>query len=159
MKGTSVSLGSGPRSIYFLLVAASWLSFREQLSPSPSTCTLGMVKPSFWTQKLICDSCSGQEHVLSYAPVCHILCHWWDSLVAQRVESACSAGDLSSKDHVEKKIATHSNIHFPQYSCRENAMDRGPWQATVHSVAKSQRWLSAHICTHMHTCTHTHMPI
>ena len=25
-----------------------------------------------------------------------------------------------------------------QYSCQENAMDRGAWQATVHRVAKSQ---------------------
>ena len=25
-----------------------------------------------------------------------------------------------------------------QYSCLENSMDRGTWQATVHGVAKSQ---------------------
>ena len=29
-----------------------------------------------------------------------------------------------------------------QYSCLENSMDRGPWQATVHGVAKSQIPLS-----------------
>ena len=29
-----------------------------------------------------------------------------------------------------------------QYSCLENPMDRGTWQATVHGVAKSQTWLS-----------------
>ena len=28
-----------------------------------------------------------------------------------------------------------------QYSCLENPMDRGPWRATVHGVAKSQTWL------------------
>ena len=28
-----------------------------------------------------------------------------------------------------------------QYSCLENFMDRGAWQATVHGVAKSQTWL------------------
>ena len=27
-----------------------------------------------------------------------------------------------------------------QYSCLENPMDRGTWQATVHGVAKSQTW-------------------
>ena len=34
-----------------------------------------------------------------------------------------------------------------QYSCLENPMDRGAWQATVHGVAKSQTQLSdlAHI--------------
>ena len=26
-----------------------------------------------------------------------------------------------------------------QYSCLENSMDRGAWQATVHEVAKNQR--------------------
>ena len=29
-----------------------------------------------------------------------------------------------------------------QYSCLENPMDRGAWEATVHGVAKSRRWLS-----------------
>ena len=29
-----------------------------------------------------------------------------------------------------------------QYSCLENSMDRGAWQATVHAVAKSQTRLS-----------------
>ena len=29
-----------------------------------------------------------------------------------------------------------------QYSCLENPMDRGPWQTTVHGVAKSQTRLS-----------------
>ena len=33
-----------------------------------------------------------------------------------------------------------------QYSCLENSMDRGAWRATVHGVAKSQTWLSAHNC-------------
>ena len=30
------------------------------------------------------------------------------------------------------------------YSCLENPMDRGPWQATVHGVTKSQTSLSAY---------------
>ena len=28
--------------------------------------------------------------------------------------------------------------NLPQYSCLENSMDRGAWQAIVHGVAKSQ---------------------
>ena len=28
------------------------------------------------------------------------------------------------------------NGNPPQYSCRENSMDRGAWWATVHGVAK-----------------------
>jgi len=34
-----------------------------------------------------------------------------------------------------------------QYSCLENSMDRGAWQATVHGVLKSWTGLSTH--THM----------
>ena len=29
-----------------------------------------------------------------------------------------------------------------QYSCLENSMDRGAWQATVHGIAKSRAQLS-----------------
>ena len=34
------------------------------------------------------------------------------------------------------------NGNLLQYSCLENPLDRGPWQATVHRVRKSQTWLS-----------------
>ena len=37
-----------------------------------------------------------------------------------------------------------------QYSCLENPMDRGAWQATVHGVAKSQlKRLSTRTYTHL----------
>ena len=39
-----------------------------------------------------------------------------------------------------------------QYSCLENSMDRGAWQATVHGVAKSQTRLNTHTHTHTHVC-------
>ena len=42
-----------------------------------------------------------------------------------------------------------------QYSCLENSMDRGAWQATVHGVSELDR-LSAHAHAHTHTHTHTH---
>ena len=37
-----------------------------------------------------------------------------------------------------------------QYSCLENPMDSGAWQATVHGVAKSQTWLSDFTSLHGH---------
>ena len=40
-----------------------------------------------------------------------------------------------------------------QYSCLENPMDRGAWQATVHWVAKSQTRLKQ-LSMHTITCTH-----
>ena len=43
-----------------------------------------------------------------------------------------------------------------QYSCLENSMARGAWQATVHGVAQSPVGLSLHGYTHTHTHTHTH---
>ena len=45
---------------------------------------------------------------------------------------------LSCEDPLEKKgMATHS-----QYSCLENSVNRGAWQATVHGVTKSRTQLS-----------------
>ena len=35
-----------------------------------------------------------------------------------------------------------------QYSCLENPMDRGAWQAMIHRVAKSQTWLKHIACMH-----------
>ena len=45
-----------------------------------------------------------------------------------------------------------------QYSCRENLMDRGAWQAIVHRVAQSQTWLKR-LSIHAYTHTHTHKTI
>ena len=44
-----------------------------------------------------------------------------------------------------------------QYSCLENPIDRGAWQARVHGIAKSQTGLSVRVHTHTHTHTHTTM--
>ena len=42
-----------------------------------------------------------------------------------------------------------------QYSCLENPMDRGAWQATVHRVAKSQIRLSDLACLHEYLLINT----
>ena len=41
-------------------------------------------------------------------------------------------------------VGGHSNPL--QYSCLENPMDRGAWQAAVHRVTPSRTWLSTHAC-------------
>ena len=41
---------------------------------------------------------------------------------------------------VRSSVVEHGNPL--QYSCLENSMDRGAWQATVHETAKSQARLS-----------------
>ena len=52
-------------------------------------------------------------------------------------ESACNAGELGSIPGLERSHG-RGNVNSLQYSCLENLMDRGTWQATVHGVAKSQ---------------------
>ena len=46
------------------------------------------------------------------------------------------------------------NGNLLQYSCLENSMNRGAWQATVHGITKNQTHLSTR--THTHTYTDTH---
>ena len=40
------------------------------------------------------------------------------------------------------------NGNLFQYTCQDNPMDKGTWQATVHRVAKTWTWLSDWACTH-----------
>ena len=58
----------------------------------------------------------------------------WVSLVVQMVKNLPVLGEtqvqsLGLEDPLEKPL---------QYSCLENSMDRGAWQATAHEVAKSR---------------------
>ena len=45
------------------------------------------------------------------------------------------------------------NGNLLQYSCLENSMDRGSWQATIHWVAKSQILfgLCVYVCKHIYS--------
>ena len=58
-----------------------------------------------------------------------------DSLVAQMLESACSAGDLGLIPG-SRIFPGEGNGNPLQYSFLENPMDGGAWQVTVHGVAK-----------------------
>ena len=57
------------------------------------------------------------------------------------IESACNAGDLCSIPGSGRSPG-EGNGNPLQYSCLENSIDRGTWQATVHGVTKSQTLLS-----------------
>ena len=52
-------------------------------------------------------------------------------------EFACNVGDLGSILGLARSPG-EGNSYPLQYSCLENAMDGGAWQAAVHGVAKSQ---------------------
>ena len=52
-------------------------------------------------------------------------------------ESTCSVGDAGSVIGLGRSPGGgHGNTL--QYSCLENPMDRGAWQATVHRITKNQ---------------------
>ena len=53
------------------------------------------------------------------------------------------AGDIRDTGSVPGSGRSHGEGHGSplQYSCLENPMDRGAWQATVHRVAKSRTGL------------------
>ena len=51
-------------------------------------------------------------------------------------ESACNAGNPSLIPEFGRSPREGNNNPL-QYSCLENFMDRGAWQATVHGVTKS----------------------
>ena len=71
--------------------------------------------------------------------------------------SAYNAGDPGLIPGSERSPG-EGNGNPLQYSCLENPMDRGAYQATVHRVAKSWtrlKQLRTHTHTHIHTHTHT----
>ena len=55
--------------------------------------------------------------------------------------SACNAGDLGSIPELGRSSG-EGNGNPLQYSCLENPIDRGAWEAAVHGVAKSRTRLS-----------------
>ena len=63
---------------------------------------------------------------------------------------------LVQEDPLEKERA----VNPLQYSCLDDPMGRGVWQATVHSVAESDitesTYAHTHTYTYTHTLTHTH---
>ena len=65
------------------------------------------------------------------------------SLVAQMIKNLPAIQEsqvwsLSQEDPLEKGMATDPI----RYSCLENSMDSGAWQATVHGVEKNRIQLS-----------------
>ena len=60
------------------------------------------------------------------------------SLVAQTVKNLpANVGDPGSILRSERSLA-EGNGNPLQFSCLENSMDRGAWEATVHGVTKSE---------------------
>ena len=74
---------------------------------------------------------------------------WWHS----SKESACNAGAAGDRSSIPGLGRSPGGGHGNpvQYSCLQNPMDRGAWQATVHGVTKSRTWLKQ-LSIHASTC-------
>ena len=59
-------------------------------------------------------------------------------------ESACSAGDIGGSGSIPGlgRFSGGGHGNPLQYSCLENAMDRGAWWATVHGVTECKARLN-----------------
>ena len=69
----------------------------------------------------------------------------WASLVAWEVKNLpANAGDLGLIPGLGRSRGEGNGSPL-QYSCLENPMDKGAWQATIHGVSGSWTWLSTHI--------------
>ena len=60
------------------------------------------------------------------------------SLVAQTVKNLSAMQETQAQSLGRERSPGEENGYPLWYSCLENSMDRGAWQATVHKVAKSQ---------------------
>ena len=60
---------------------------------------------------------------------------WWLS----GKESACNAGDSGDMGLIpgSGRSSGDGNVNPLQYSCLENPMDKGAWQATVYGITKN----------------------
>ena len=70
-----------------------------------------------------------------YYTMASLMAHTVKNLLAMRETRARSLGQ-------EGRSPGEGNVNPLQYSCLENPMNRGAWQATVHGVAKSWTPLS-----------------
>ena len=67
------------------------------------------------------------------------------SLVVKNLPA--NAGDMGLIPGLGRSLG-EGNGNSLQYSCLENSMDRGAWQAKVHGVAKNLTQMSNWACTH-----------
>ena len=88
---------------------------------------------------------SGVKHYLSIRNSNNFKCKQFTKLMvpggSDGKASSWEAGEPGSIPGLGRSPGEENGNPF-QYSCLENSMDRGAWQATVHGIAKSQTWLS-----------------
>ena len=71
-----------------------------------------------------------------------VVCVFWDFPSGSDGKAfAYNAGDLGSMPGLERSPGKGNGTRL-RYSCLENPVDRGAWQATVYGVGQSWTWLS-----------------
>ena len=108
--------------------------------------------PIYWTaRKFLTLSCSDFQEHLSYSfllktllsiSVPHTLLNNQASLVAWTVKNLPAMQETPDLVPWLRRSSGEGNGYPLQYSCLENSMHRGAWQATVHGVTKSWTQLS-----------------
>ena len=70
-----------------------------------------------------------------------------------------NSGDITYVDLIRGwgRSLKKGNGNPLQYSCLENSMDRGVWQATVHAEAELEMTERLYIYMYIHTHTYTHI--
>ena len=72
----------------------------------------------------------------AFAILHQVIIGWGFAGGSDSKESACSVGDLGSTPGLGRSPGEGKGYPL-QYSCRENSMDGGAWQVTVHGLIKS----------------------
>ena len=167
----STLLWSCPATLAYLLVMATPFPLENHPFPSFIPCGLDAAGPLSWPWGELCEpgvanqsmastGCCNRlrnEHVTqarSLRPSVRnfaafleretLHCYPCASQVTLVVKYLpANAGDITDTDSIPGLGRSPGGGHGNplQYSCLENPMDRGAWQATVHRVTKSQTWL------------------
>ena len=120
-------------------------SKRHLLRPSPACHSIrAWLEALVWIQdhRPKSGASGATGHILNTFSICEGLqCRVGFLGGSEGNASACNVGDLGSIPGSGRSPGEgHGNPR--QYSCQENSMDGGAWEATVHGVAKSQTRLS-----------------
>ena len=128
-----------------LFVGQTWGTMAAYIFQGVSESLLIRIPPSLWSMDSVSDSWLrsgnwGRYHDSFGALSCillltHLCC------LSDSKGSACNARDLGFIPRWGRSSG-EGNGNPLQYSCLENSMDRGAWQASVHGVTKSQTRLS-----------------
>ena len=144
-----------PPKIYFSFVTIWLTSFNHFALPPTLSClittTMFSVSVCFfvWFIHLFCFVCFISFFILYIWVKSYSFCLFPSDLFcvgfpgsSDGKESACKTGDLGLIPGSGRSPG-EGNGNPLQYSCLENSMDREPWRATLHGVAKSWTWLSS----------------